>query len=84
MLCSDESMKYNLCISCNNDYSKIIDDETNINSFCDCIKISSTEYIKIKDSLEISTSFVELKEKEEKELEELRSIRRRRIKRRRM
>ena len=63
-------MKNNLCISCNNDYSKIIDDETNINSFCDCIKISSTEYIKIKDSLEISTSFVELKEKEEKELEE--------------
>ena len=53
-LCSDESIKNNLCISCNNDYSPIINNEPNINLFIDCIKNCPSGYININDSCEIN------------------------------
>ena len=62
-LCSDESIKNNLCISCNIDYSPVINNISNMNLFIDCIKKCPSGYININDSCEIITN----KENEEKE-----------------
>ena len=53
-LCSNESIKYDLCISCNNKYSSIIKSDPNINLFIDCIKNIPSENININNTGQIS------------------------------
>ena len=36
--CSEKSLEYNLCITCNKDYYPIIDDRNNYNNWIDCYK----------------------------------------------
>ena len=53
-LCSEESMKYNLCLLCNNEYSPKTNNEEYKNNFIDCIKICPSGYININNTCKIT------------------------------
>ena len=50
-LCSNTSMKYNLCIFCNKNYFPIEDDSSNINPYINCYQNPEGYYLDIYDSL---------------------------------
>jgi len=58
-LCSENSMKNNLCISCNENYSSKENDEKNIEPYINCYLNCPLGYININDSCEINSDSCE-------------------------
>ena len=55
-LCSENSMRHNLCISCSDSYSSKENDEKNFESFINCYLDCPLGYINLNDSCEINNN----------------------------